>query len=512
MFAATNNYDFAFEANLTSGVLDADGKVIDTSIEDNYSRNITKCCQTFIRILSSVLGTLILLCLYLGAGAWMFQYLEKSNEANACYDTYKLYLERLNTSMIRATGIVNSGLDEAEVAVRLQTAMTDFADSLFTLDFPPSKNCSVIHTTPFGSKWNWVNSLYFCATILTTIGYGHIAPKTQYGRMVCMFYCILGIPLMLIYLGSIGQMLAHAFRFVYVNLCCCRCFHDIKIRRRNRQRFRLMRLQEDLHRHLELQAKIHGEMFTLVMVDYNSDDDEEIQEIDKEFQETDEAGIPICIVMAVIAGYVAFGTYLFRIWETDWTLVDGAYFAVITISTIGFGDLVPGNGRFEQSKTITELLLGAMYCIVGLALLSMCFELMKEELVNKFRWIGSLLHLIHKGQQQPTEYQETETFAPPQHLQQPSRLPHTESAGEGKCRADSLVAPLPRKRQASLPSQKRNSRKLSRKPRAKRSPSRESVEESGSQGGGEANFAFENEVGAYVEAAEPQPQTETEEN
>ncbi|VDN40155.1 unnamed protein product [Dibothriocephalus latus] len=170
MLAATNNYDFAFEANITSGVLDADGKFIDTSIEDNYSRNITRCCQKFIRVLFSVLGTLILLCLYLGVGAWMFQYLEKSNEANACYDTYKLYLDRLNNSMIRATGIVNSGLPEQEVSAQLQTAMTDFADSLFALDFAPSTNCSVIHTTTFGSEWNWVNSLYFCATVLSTIG------------------------------------------------------------------------------------------------------------------------------------------------------------------------------------------------------------------------------------------------------------------------------------------------------------------------------------------------------
>ncbi len=51
--------------------------------------------------------------------------------------------------------------------------------------------------------------------------------------------------------------------------------------------------------------------------------------------------------MLVITGYVVMGTYLFRTWE-NWTVIDGAYFAVITISTIGFGDLVPGNGRFEQ--------------------------------------------------------------------------------------------------------------------------------------------------------------------
>ncbi|KAL7062489.1 hypothetical protein AAHC03_01649 [Spirometra sp. Aus1] len=511
MLVATNNYDFAFEANLTSGVLDADGKFIGASVEDNYSRDITRCCQKFIRILFSVLGTLILLCLYLGAGAWMFQYLEKSNEASACYDTYKLYLEQLNTSMIRATGILHSGLPDEEVSGRLQTAMTDFADSLFALDFAPSKNCSAIHTTPFGSKWNWVNSLYFCATILTTIGYGHIAPKTQYGRMVCMFYSILGIPLMLIYLSNVGRVLAHVFRFVYTNFCCCRCFRDISIRRRNRQRFRLLRLQEDLRRHVELQAKIRGQIIpppklTSVVIDYSSDDDDEIRQIDKEFQETDDAGIPICVVMAVIAGYVVLGTYLFRIWETDWTIIDGAYFSVITISTIGFGDLFLGSGRFEQSRTIAELLLGALYCIVGLALLSMCFELMKEELVGKFRWIGSRLRLVQNNQVQQTAYQETTGFVPPPYEQpQHNGASYTEGADdEGECCADSAITPSPRPRKSILRSQAQCPTRGSLSTNSGAQP------DSGSMG--EDNAAFENEAEAYIEAAEEQPQADNAED
>lgn len=85
-----------------------------------------------------------------------------------------------------------------------------------------------------------------------------------------------------------------------------------------------------------------------VVMDDESDEDDEIREICREFQDTEGAGIPITIIMLVIAGYVAIGAFLFRIWEVDWTPIDGAYFAVITISTIGFGDLVPGDGRFDK--------------------------------------------------------------------------------------------------------------------------------------------------------------------
>lgn len=85
-----------------------------------------------------------------------------------------------------------------------------------------------------------------------------------------------------------------------------------------------------------------------VVLDDGSDEDDEVREVYREFQDTEDAGIPITIVMLVILGYVAVGALLFCSWETDWTPIDGAYFAVITISTIGFGDLVPGNGRFDK--------------------------------------------------------------------------------------------------------------------------------------------------------------------
>lgn len=55
-------------------------------------------------------------------------------------------------------------------------------------------------------------------------GYGHITPKTQWGKVVCMVYSLLGIPIMVLFLTNIGEIMASLFRFIYMNLCCCRCF------------------------------------------------------------------------------------------------------------------------------------------------------------------------------------------------------------------------------------------------------------------------------------------------
>ena len=60
----------------------------------------------------------------------------------------------------------------------------------------------------FTTNWDFIGSVFFTTTILTTIGYGHIAPETRGGRGFCMIYAIVGIPLCLSVLADIGAVLA----------------------------------------------------------------------------------------------------------------------------------------------------------------------------------------------------------------------------------------------------------------------------------------------------------------
>ncbi|XP_071447079.1 uncharacterized protein [Hetaerina americana] len=63
--------------------------------------------------------------------------------------------------------------------------------------------------------WNFARAFLYSLTVLTTIGYGSVSPRTALGKTVTMAYAALGIPLMLLYLSCIGGLFSRAARVVF---------------------------------------------------------------------------------------------------------------------------------------------------------------------------------------------------------------------------------------------------------------------------------------------------------
>jgi len=106
----------------------------------------------------------------------------------------------------------------------------------------------------------------------------------------------------------------------------------------------------------------------VVVVDADDDDDDDDDE-----DEDDKVSVPLTVTMCLVAGYVFMGSLLFGVWE-GWDWLASAYYCFVTISTIGFGDLVPGK---DKTAANLKMIAAAAYIIFGMAIMSMAFNLIQ---------------------------------------------------------------------------------------------------------------------------------------
>ena len=95
--------------------------------------------------------------------------------------------------------------------------------------------------------------------------------------------------------------------------------------------------------------------------------DEEVG--DETYMPTNTIPIPIIVNVILISAYIGLGAVLFAQWE-GWTVMSAAYFSMITLTTIGFGDLVPeksfsGVEKGASTEDFMKMLFSTFYCAVG---------------------------------------------------------------------------------------------------------------------------------------------------
>ncbi|XP_013791873.1 TWiK family of potassium channels protein 7-like [Limulus polyphemus] len=120
--------------------------------------------------------------------------------------------------------------------------------------------------------------------------------------------------------------------------------------------------------------------------------EEEDESGSEESDEEEEVSVPIWLCSAIVIGYICGGAFLFTIWE-DWNFLDSSYFCFITLTTIGFGDLVPGTAVLSEDAQLT-LGLCALYLLFGMALLAMSFNLVQEEFTKSVKCIGRRIGIL----------------------------------------------------------------------------------------------------------------------
>lgn len=224
------------------------------------------------------------------------------------------------------------------------------------------------------------------------VGYGNIAPRTFWGRIICIAYALIGIPLMLICLANIGEFLSNVFRFVYFELLCCRCFRGR--RRRSLDQSSSPSTVDQTHEEWRQAYHVTGENSQrrpershIEVTDCDDDDDDD--------DELGKRTIPLTVTLMMMGWYVFFGALLFGVLE-GWDWMQSAYYCFVTISTIGFGDFVPGTDDLANTEGQLKMIGAAAYLLIGMSLMSMTFNLLQEEMTEKVKWIGEKLQMCKK--------------------------------------------------------------------------------------------------------------------
>ncbi|KAA0711471.1 Potassium channel subfamily K member 5 [Triplophysa tibetana] len=229
---------------------------------------------------------------YLSIGAAIFQVLEEPNWEIAV----KHYISEKEKILKQYPCLTKADLDN------ILEVVSDAAGQGVTITGDKTFN-----------NWNWPNAVIFAATVITTIGYGNIAPKTPSGRVFCIFYGLFGVPLCLTWISELGKFFGG-------------------------------------------RAKHLGQYLTKKGLT---------------LRKTQFTCTAIFLLWGVLV-HLVIPPFVFMSQE-GWTYIEGLYFSFVTLTTIGFGDLVAGVDPNADYPTLYRYFV-EVWIYLGLAWLSLFFN------------------------------------------------------------------------------------------------------------------------------------------
>ncbi|XP_026673627.1 TWiK family of potassium channels protein 9-like isoform X2 [Ceratina calcarata] len=313
------------------------------NVEENLGKRklIERTCAQKVKTIAGHVGLLVTLMLYTAIGGLVFRHIELPAErarlealrGNLRAQRY-LFIDSVSNNtddVSNLSKLISMKLRAYEEAVQeaaqgglLISSLTDTIDRLDrdTTDLPPIVT----------ERWSVLQAVFFASTVLTTIGYGNVVPSTNSGRLFCILFAFIGIPLTLIVIADWGKLFASGV---------------VKIG-------------------LAVKSRIPFS-FSFSCVPANV---------------TGRRSLGAFAAIVLLFLYLACGAGMFMLWEDDWNFFDGFYFCFVTMTTIGFGDLVPKKPKYT--------LLCTLYILVGLALTSTIIELVRRQYAQSWRRLQRL--------------------------------------------------------------------------------------------------------------------------
>ena len=255
-----------------------------------------------------------------------------------------------------------------------------------TEDCPPGCDAALIWSATRGKvTWGWLelDVILFAFTLISTIGYGNIAPSTMLGKIFLMVYSLLGIPALVVITGQLSAYLLRWLECILV-----RRMKPVGNAFDNYDRDGSGYLDLDMVRkaltdlHVEL---TDGEFSELTHNENGSVSKDDFRDlignlsylgIEFKLEEKERNALRLKLIWLSSALWLLAGAVIFTLSEDGWNFIDSLYFCFCTLSTIGLGDYVPSS-RFGVAFHL-------VYCMIGLGLLALTIRALSDEYVA--RW------------------------------------------------------------------------------------------------------------------------------
>ncbi|XP_014241778.1 TWiK family of potassium channels protein 18-like isoform X2 [Cimex lectularius] len=281
----------------------------------------------------------IALFLYTVLGAYMFHIIEGNDDELVEGDPFG---ERESlTSLIKEIQTKKMSREDGDQVLR--QALKDYEISVFDNLGSNSAN----ERGKDELNWGFWSAFFFCFTVYTTIGFGHMSPSTLLGRIVVIIYAIIGIPLFLIIMADLGKAMTRTCKLIW--LLSLKTYHSKTI-----QRGKIM-----IKRSISRLANTEDPYFM---------QDPEIKRVSIDFEIDDRFDLPVTLAILILIAYLFLGAILFAEWE-GYEFIASFYFVFVSLTTVGFGDLVPQNAD--------KLMVCILFLTIGLSLASMCVAVVR---------------------------------------------------------------------------------------------------------------------------------------
>lgn len=165
-------------------------------------------------------------------------------------------------------------------------------------------------------NWEYTSALFFAVSVLTTTGYGHTVPLSNGGKIFCIVYAFLGIPVTLFLLTCAVKGFMKLTNTRPINYIHARWGYPLGI-----------------------VGMVH-------------------------------AGI---LGLLVFFCFIVLPAFIFWAMEDGWNFLESLYFCFISLSTIGLGDYVPGRASTPKLRELYKFSI-TCYLIIGLIAMLLAIE------------------------------------------------------------------------------------------------------------------------------------------